>query len=663
MALAYTAPSWTDGSGTGISASQLQALCDCVEGLVQGSDKAIHNISFSGSTMTFTFADGSQETAQTTVKGISSITKTGTSGLVDTYTITFTDGTTSTYTVTNGAKGDTGECPSITVTATADATSSQTPSVSVTKTGTDEAPTFAMAFSGLKGAKGDTGQTGATGATPSITMSATADAQSSSTPSVQVTKTGTDENPAFALAFSGLKGAKGDTGQTGQTGATGATPNISMTATADALSSSTPSVQVTKTGTAEAPAFALAFSGLKGAKGDKGDEFAVVSEIRAIQDTTSPDYPGFKIDGEFYYNGDHPSSGSGFQLTYYETQLIKQDGGAAYAKTITNGSGTCSFGYFETGKIQLVDEWADLEKYTLITKIYKDSTKAQLLTCSMMNIGATGRRGSGIYKTTTAPSSYSTQVGDFTPTYRMALSTIMSEAGISEVYAGDVVEYSYYHYPIHVVDTDYAYMGARVSIRGATGSTGTAAGFGTPTASIDANVGTPSVTVTASGSNTAKVFDFAFSNIKGQTGATGADGVSPEVTITAITGGHRVKITDADHPSGQTFDVMDGTGAGDMLSSVYDALGAVATAGGITDYVAGAITGKANKPTVLTATLATPNTQVTFTNAAITANAKIRVYTNVPGLNYESMDASTANTIVLTYEAQNSNITVMLEIS
>ena len=71
---------------------------------------------------------------------------------------------------------------------------------------------------------------------------------------------------------------------------------------------------------------------------------------------------------------------------------------------------------------------------------------------------------------------------------------------------------------------------------------------------------------------------------------------------------------------------------------------------------------KQNAPTVLTATLATPNTQVTFTNAAITANAKIRVYTNVPGLNYESMDASTANTIVLTYEAQNSNITVMLEI-
>ena len=38
--------------------------------------------------------------------GITSIAKTGTSGLVDTYTITFSDGSTQTYTVTNGADGN-----------------------------------------------------------------------------------------------------------------------------------------------------------------------------------------------------------------------------------------------------------------------------------------------------------------------------------------------------------------------------------------------------------------------------------------------------------------------------------------------------------------------------------------------------------------------------
>lgn len=68
--------------------------------------------------------------------------------------------------------------------------------------------------------------------------------------------------------------------------------------------------------------------------------------------------------------------------------------------------------------------------------------------------------------------------------------------------------------------------------KGDTGATGTAAGFGTPTATVDANIGTPSVTVTASGSNTAKVFSFAFKNLKGakgdkgDTGARGATGAT-----------------------------------------------------------------------------------------------------------------------------------------
>lgn len=104
MALAYTAPTWTDGSGEGISASNLQAISNCIEGLVQGTDKAVHAISINGSVITLTFADGTQETGEVSnLKGISSITKTGTSGNVDTYTITYTDGTTDTFTVTNGS--------------------------------------------------------------------------------------------------------------------------------------------------------------------------------------------------------------------------------------------------------------------------------------------------------------------------------------------------------------------------------------------------------------------------------------------------------------------------------------------------------------------------------------------------------------------------------
>ena len=59
---------------------------------------------------------------------------------------------------------------------------------------------------------------------------------------------------------------------------------------------------------------------------------------------------------------------------------------------------------------------------------------------------------------------------------------------------------------------------------GANGSNGAAAGFGTPTATVDANTGTPEVTVQASGPDTAKIFAFQFKNLKGAKGDTGAQG-------------------------------------------------------------------------------------------------------------------------------------------
>lgn len=86
--------------------------------------------------------------------------------------------------------------------------------------------------------------------------------------------------------------------------------------------------------------------------------------------------------------------------------------------------------------------------------------------------GPTGQRGTGILKITTAPSSYTTATGGFTPTYRIALSTVLTQSNAEQVLVGDTIAYSYYHYPVGYVDASYVYLGTRTNMRGATGAAG-----------------------------------------------------------------------------------------------------------------------------------------------------------------------------------------------
>lgn len=81
-------------------------------------------------------------------------------------------------------------------------------------------------------------------------------------------------------------------------------------------------------------------------------------------------------------------------------------------------------------------------------------------------------------------------------------------------------------------------MGNKVllgNVKGNPGENGEAAGFGMPTATIDANVGTPSVEVTATGPETKKVFNFKFKNLKGVPGDSGENGKSIKVKLTSVT--------------------------------------------------------------------------------------------------------------------------------
>ena len=142
-----------------------------------------------------------------------------------------------------GPKGETGAAAGFgTPTATVDANVG-TPSVTISASGANTAKVFNFAFKNLKGQKGDTGprgpqgeqgpkgETGATGATPTITASATV-SNTTGTPTVNVTRSGTDAAPTFTFAFTNLKGAKGDPG-------VNATTTAVATTSANGLMSST----------------------------------------------------------------------------------------------------------------------------------------------------------------------------------------------------------------------------------------------------------------------------------------------------------------------------------------------------------------------------------------------------------------------------------------
>lgn len=83
--------------------------------------------------------------------------------------------------------------------------------------------------------------------------------------------------------------------------------------------------------------------------------------------------------------------------------------------------------------------------------------------------GEDGARGTGFWTVTTAPSTYTTQTGGFTPKYRMSLSTALTQSGAPQILVGDQIRHSYYTYPVGLVQGSYIYMGARTSLRGAAG--------------------------------------------------------------------------------------------------------------------------------------------------------------------------------------------------